>query len=201
VNRTQAESERQVLDISGHKQIAISILQRLTRVHRTAQSGIGVVSEKPVPLCKYYNRCGARGLIRLLEDKGVRWELRTTRRYVLLLVCREDFATASELLKNYEIANPHIRQNWFSNDCDAAIVIGFVSVFLAGIITSLPLGLNQFASIAVLINGASFAILADRWKRNDRYQVGMRFSLAGIMGLTTFVALNIAVWRIAISEL
>ncbi len=147
-----------------------------------------------VPLCKYRNRNAARGLIRFLEDNEVHLEVRTTRSAVMLLVGREDFRAATKLLSEFQ--EPMLdAQTKFGRDSNATILIGFVTVFAAGIVTSLQQSLNGFAPVAILINGSSLALLVERWNSRNRNRNGKHFSLADIMRLTALVAINIAIWQ------
>jgi hypothetical protein len=187
-----------MLDNSDYQPQSNSTLQRIADSNAPAKSGQGSAQEDNVALCKYHNRAVARGLIRLLVEHGIRPVCRTTRMYVFMSVSREDYASASEMVKEYDRSNPDTHPKSFSRDYDAAIIIGFVTVFVAGIITSVPLGLTSFAPVAVLVNGTSLAILAERWNRNDRYHVGRHFTVADVIQLMTMVALNIAVWQVSI---
>lgn len=189
-----------MLDNSDCQPQINSTLQRIADSNSPAKSGQGSAPEDLVELCKYHNHAVARGLIRMLEDHGIRPVSRTTRMYVFLSVTREDYASASEMMKEYQRSNPDTHPKSFSRDYDAAIIIGFVTVFIAGIITSLPLGLTSFAPVAVLVNGTSLALLAERWNWNDRYHIGKHFTMADIIQLMTMVALNIAVWQVSIAR-
>lgn len=188
-----------MLDESDCQPQINSTLQRIADCNAPAKGGKGSAPEDLVALCKYHNHAVARGLIRRLEEHGIRSVSRTTRMYVFVSVSREDYASASAIVNEYARSNPDTRPKSFSRDYDAAITIGFVTVFVAGIITSLPLGLTSFAPVAVLVNGTSLAILAERWNRNDRYHIGKHFTMADIIQLMTMVALNIAVWQVSIA--
>ena len=174
-----------------------SPLRRLATANKPQVPGTGMQPGDYLLLCKYHNRSVASELQQRLEEDGICVKTTTTRMYVSFFVMFENRKKALQILDDFAESHVDTEPRRVSRDYDLVFLIGFATMVVAAVSAIAPT-FTRLAPVAVLTTGTTVCIVVERWHRQYRYQDGSHFTLRELFGLTTLLAANLAIWRLAL---
>lgn len=175
-----------------------STLRRLATLNKPQAPGTGIQPGDYILLCRYHNRSVASQLLQRLQENGVCAKAKRARMYVSFFVLFENREKALQILDDFAKSHVDTEPRRVSRDYDLVFLIGFATMIAAAVSFFAPT-FTRLVPAAVLTTGISLSVVIERWHRQYRYQDGIHFTLRELFGLTTLLAANLAIWRLAIS--